>query len=288
MALNKEKNLRVFIGVTAALHLLQFIAALIVLRVKNIDAVFYVYRKYATWPEDGAPHGFTQGLSAKMPIDIGWCVCAFFLLSGVFQMILVVSDALWTRWYISVLAERGVQPLRWIEYAFSASVLIVTAAIISGVDDFHLVLLLFASNFTVMLLGLAQETRAYFFRQARGVERTWFLEYAMPHVIGWVLYGVIWEILFDKFVLAVTNRASGAKPPGYVYAFYVINLLLFSSFGVVQFAQQVISFRDGSRENVRANSIRSEYAYTALSLVTKSITAWILFGGVLAASTKVN
>ena len=289
MSKSKEQNLRVFIGVTAALHFIQFIVVVSLKYGKHLRSSFPLHVNYATWPEKlDAAKGFVNVSTGHYPVDLGWCVAAFFLLSSVFQFLSIIPF-FWNNYVRS-----GVHPLRWIEYSVSASCLILTAAVVVGIDDLHFILLFFFANFTVMMLGLIQEGRAHMYRALVEANKTKprgvfdFIEFLLPHGVGWVLYAVIWYILYDKFTLASNH---GTKhPPTIVQAFYAINLILFAGFGILQFVQMYLYYNcihDQRFGRMHVYLINCEWVYAAFSLITKTFAAWFLYAGVLATSKAV-
>lgn len=290
MSNTKEQNLRYFIAATAGLHFIQFIVAVSVKYGKNLRSTFPTHLYYAVWPDKlDAAQGFVNVSTGNYSIDLAWCVAAFFLLSSVFQLLSIVPFC-WQNYMRS-----GIHPLRWIEYSFSASCLMLTAAVIAGINDFHFVLLIFAANFTVMMLGLIQEQRAQMYRTMAELSKPKtknfvnFIEYLMPHVLGWILYAVLWYILYDKFLLA-SSHVGSKHPPGLVQAFYAFNFILFTGFGVLQFVQMFLYYnciQEQRFARMYTYMIDCEWVYATFSLVTKTFAAWFLFAGVLATSKAI-
>jgi hypothetical protein len=167
-----ETMLRIYIGVTAMLHLGGAIATLI-LMLRNTQIVPLV-RTYIMWPaEDSAASTFSFGALKATEINMGLLVLAFFLLSFFFQIITIVNIQIpgtrlklniW-KFYITKLTTQCINPFRWIEYSFSASCLFLLGSLINGVTELHHVMLIFVAMWVVMILGLVQEVVAFYLRR---------------------------------------------------------------------------------------------------------------------------
>jgi hypothetical protein len=276
-------RLRIFTGVTAMVHLGGFILTLML----NKDQTFPLYIRYMTWPaEKGDPFEFTEIRSVSLSLK--WLISAFFLLSAFFQWLpaTVMWEDMWTR-----LTEKGIQPYRWVEYSFSASCLVLVGAALDGINDLHFMLLIFGTMWTVMFLGWIQENNTYYMRTIadsmprRRAGATRWLEFLMPHLVGWVPYLFVWFALIHKF--GVANAKSSQKAPDWVIGFYIFNFLVFSSFGFNQFAQacRLRPWRTLEAQKFKDVAVFHETVYVVLSLVAKTVTAYFLFTGLLASSS---
>ena len=273
-------RLRIWILVTAAFHLIQGFIVLGTMYPKNTD--FPIVKTYASWNRNyTAGANGTRIVYASEPfgsLRLSSLLLAFFFLSALFQG---VPALFWWDHMKRLLAE-GMQPFRWFEYAFSASCMLWVAATLAGINDFYFLLVLFASNAVLMLLGLLQEQRMYMWRNMPDNENLLSVSpfaFAFPHILGWLIFLTTWSVLFDKLRLSVKHN----PVPDMVFAFYVVLFLLFASFAAVQIAQAAI-FRDRriSEERVKSVSLACEFAYTLLSLVAKTLIAWLYYGGVMA------
>lgn len=293
------QRLRIFIIIVALLHLGQFAAVLYVLRDK--DTSFPLSQTYAHWNNETASTNTTTGPIEYFSIpsgtlDLKALLASFFFLSFFFQIVSTLRDSMWNAFYRRL--EQGLQPLRWIEYAFSASCLELVICTMSGINDVHFLLILFASNFTVMLLGHIQEQASYRrLHTDHGANEIPdnFINAATPHLLGWVLFVCTWVVFFQKLLLA-QNHAHGDMPT-FVPILYGCTFVLFSSFGLTQvwwfcYTRYEIHIpclnvnpSPLHSERLRYASIRSEWIYTILSLAAKSICCWIYVMGVLAYTT---
>ena len=269
----KSLNLCLFVGIVACLHLAGFVVVLAL----NKDQVVQLYRSYITWPDDGST-AFTRGSVAATKISLKWLVAGYFFLSFFFQM----YTAIFFDGYYKRLVQKNIQPYRWIEYAFSASCLFLVAAILNGVNDYHQILTIFFASFTVMMLGLAQENWAYMIRSSE--KKASFLFFAFPHLLGWPLYTTLWAALLDQFVLAVNK--SPRDPPKWVYSFYIVEFLIFSSFGFNQFTHmlRLYNCKFDDKKKAEKIAVQAEVAYVVLSLTSKTLSGYFLTSGLLASS----
>ena len=279
-------KLRLFIGLTALIHLAGFIFVV----AKNKTQHVPLTKGYVMWPHgSNSTHTFSFGTEPATKIDMESLVGAFFLLSAIFQG---VPAILFWPYYVRNLTVKCIQPFRWVEYSFSASCLFVLGILINGVFDFYHVLVVFFAMWTVMMLGLLQEERAYTSRllihgghdQGRWV--AWeFINFVLPHLIGWALYISLWYESLDRFQLAM-KHTSPDHPPKWVVSFYYFLFSVFSSFGINQAVQMVRLFRRRKTAgSIAGIAIQHEYVYVILSAVAKTISAYFLYTGLLASSS---
>ncbi len=163
-------------------------------------------------------------------------------------------------WYVRNL-KRGINKARWIEYSFSASVMIVAIAALFGLYDIAALLLIFALNAAMILFGWMMELHN---QTTEKVNWTAFIFGSIVGIVPWIAVGIYF----------VGSVSSGEQVPGFVYAIYVSLFLFFNVFAVNQVLQyaKVGRWRD---------YVYGERAYIVLSLVAKSLLAWQVFFGTL-------
>jgi hypothetical protein len=275
-------HLRWFIGITAVLH---GIAGILTARLGK-DVVIHTSVQYHPWFEPASSEKATQ-LSLKA------LLIAFSFLSCAFQLAPVVTNQGWSTYY-RYATQLGVNPLRWIEYSFSASALTLAAQALLGETNVFMYVLTFVGTWTVMMLGLLQELSAIRDRRL-GVSASraapepasllGYLDYVLPHLIGWPFFIATWVSLITQFgaVLRYARDSNGEKAPQWVIVFFYIEFLLFSSFGVLQAVQQSLSYWYffGKRDQAKwvQTMVRCEYAYTALSAGAKMLAVGLLVVG---------
>ncbi len=244
----RYRRLRGFNVVVGLVHLVQGV----VLVALTNDLALPVL---ATFLEDdpvaqGGPG--TPELIVELPI--GLLVSAFVFLAAADHLLVAAPKIV--RWYEYKLDARS-NDARWIEYSVSSSIMIVLIAAFVGIWDLAALVAIFGVNTSMILFGLLME------RHERPGEADWraFWFGTFAGAVPWVILGAY---LF----------VPDAPIPGFVYAIYGFQLVLFWSFAVnmaLQYAQ-IGRWRD---------YVHGEYAYIVLSLVAKSLLAWLIFGNVL-------
>ncbi|MCY3412857.1 MAG: heliorhodopsin HeR [Candidatus Heimdallarchaeota archaeon] len=158
---------------------------------------------------------------------------------------------------------KNFNPLRWFEYALSSSVMIVLIAMFFGVLEIWTLVLIFVINALMNLFGFTMElVNRYRMEVDDGVSWT-------PYIFGWIAGIMPWAVIFGYMLGPNTDRDS---IPDFVWAILVVELILFMSFALTQFLQfkKVGAFKD---------YLVGEKSYQVLSLVAKTLLAWLVFGG---------
>jgi hypothetical protein len=256
-----------------------------------------LFEYWTAWPSDAdrqnaLTNKFLTGTKYAGSISLSALVAAFFFLSFGFQTIPALVTPIW-QWQLKLLVQRNVQPFRWLEYSISASVMFLIFFTLNGSQNLHLIVCVFALAFVMMMLGLVSEASAYYqrtisFLSADKIKRQ-PVDFFLPHVLGWVPFGVLWGLIYRSFVIGITRGTSGgsgdfARPPSWVYIVFASQIGIMAMFGANQLWQLVRLYRVRASDfEAQAKiALRSEYIYVALSLTAKSLLAWILFGGISA------
>ena len=186
-------------------------------------------------------------------LPIGPTVAVFLLLAAADHLLVAAPGA--QRWYTRSL-ERRSNYARWIEYSVSASIMIVLIGLFVGIRDLAAVTAIFAANTAMILFGLLME------RQQQPGRADWsaFWFGSLVGVVPWVLVGIY--------------VAGAPQVPGFVYAITATQFVLFFSFALNMALQyrQVGRWRD---------YVVGEVSYITLSLLAKSLLAWLIFANVL-------
>lgn len=184
---------------------------------------------------------------------LGALVGAFLLMSAIAHFLLA-----WplNKKYIANL-QRNYNPIRWFEYAFSSSVMIVLIAMFFSVVDVWTLFALFASNFLMNMLGLLME------KHNQTTKKTDWTAYLLGVIAG----AIPWIVITGYFL------GANGTPPTFVYVIYIVELALFNCFALVMlfYYKRWGKFKDYAF---------CERAYQILSLVAKTLLAWLVFGGV--------
>ena len=198
---------------------------------------------------------------ARLPLT--WLAALFFLCSAVAHF---GNATLWRQFYETELSKCRV-PTRWIEYFFSATIMILFLAYSVGVRDLYLLAAIGSLIATTMLFGWMCELVA-----APLDEKTWkrpLLARLAPHLAGYIPQGAAWLIMLFTFYLGPDGAS---RAPSFVFVIVWVQLALFFSFGVVQLAQQLMApewYATG------------EIAYQWLSLIAKGFLGTLLLINVL-------
>ena len=279
----KAPILRAFTACTGLVHLGSGIATLVL----NKDRKVPLFENWLAWPSSAqrqvaATNKFITGSNYAGSISFEGLVASFFFLSAIFQTVPALVTPIW-RWQLKLLFERNVQPLRWLEYSASASVMFVTFFILNGNQNVYLIVTAFALSFVMMMLGLVSEASTYFQRTveylSNGKMKRNALDYFLPHVLGWVPFGILWGLIYRSFVFGISHGSS--KPPMWVYIVFASQIGIMAAFGANQLWQLVDLFyvRASDFERQAKIALRTEYIYVTLSLTAKSMLAWVLYWG---------
>lgn len=245
----EQGRLRTLNLAAAALHVAQGIAVVVL----ATDFALPITASYLAGPP-GTPPGPATVL-ADLPT--GLAVAGFLFLS--FLAHLIVATA-WFRNYIGDLS-RQINRARWVEYSLSSTLMIIVIAQLVGITDVAALIGLAGANISMILFGWLQEK----YEVAGG--GGW-----LPFVFGCIAGLVPWLAILYYTIAP----GSHAEPPGFVYAIVVSLFLFFNVFGLNQWLQ----YRARGRF---ADYLVGERSYIILSLVAKSLLAWQVFGGTLAA-----
>ncbi len=229
------------------LHLAQAVAVLLLAS----DFAITVIASYAQGPPGTA-------LAAPEPVldvRIGLAVAAFLALAALDHL---VTATIGRRRYETDL-RRGLNAFRWVEYSFSATLMIVLIGFYNGIVEISAVFGLIGANVAMILFGWLQELMNPPGRTSTTMLPFWF---------GCVAGAAPWVAISWNLV------AAGEDVPGFVLGIFVSLFVFFMSFAVNQWLQyrQVGPWRSYAL---------GERAYLVLSLVAKSALAWQIFAGSL-------
>ena len=232
------------------LTVLHAVQAVIILVVASDFAITVT----STFPE-GPPGTRLPTPSGLFDVPIGPAI-AVFLLMAAFDHFATATFA--RRTYERDLA-RGINRFRWVEYSFSATLMVVLIGFYSGVTDITAVLAIIGANVAMILFGWLQERM-----NPPGRTTTTMMPFWFGTIAGLAPWIAIW-----------VNVIGAPEVPGFVYGIVIAELIFFFSFGLNQWLQ----YRGVGRWRDYAYG---EKTYLVLSLAAKSLLAWQIFGGSLA------
>lgn len=251
---NKLKGLNRFNLIMGGLHFIQAIAVLLLSDPeRGVVPVTLSFLK------------FDQTISKLLPaseqlftINLAWLVALFFFLSSMAHLFIAT---VYREKYESDLMK-GINKVRWFEYALSASVMMVAISLLSGIYDLSSLIMIFFLDAIMNLTGLAMEIHN------QGEKKIKWLNF----VIGCIA-GIIPWIVFGIYVYGA-RQFGGGNIPTFVYWIYVSIFIFFNSFAINMFLQY-------KKIGAWKNYLYGERAYIILSLVAKTLLAWQVFGGTL-------
>ncbi len=253
-----RNGLRKWNIVLAGLHALQGVAVLALARNATlpVNTTFLSIDELASRAVDRPV--LAEATRHLFDINLAYLVAAFFFMSAVAHGVV----ATWYRKGYESGLTHGINKARWIEYAFSASTMIVAIGLLSGVYSITALLMLFGFVAIMNLMGLAMEWRN---KDRQDVDWSNFVIGCIAGIIPWVVIGTyLWH----------ANLYGEGNVPAFVYWIYVSIFVFFNLFAINMYLQY-------KRKGKWADYLYGERAYMILSLVAKSALAWQVFAGAL-------
>ncbi|MBP7401780.1 MAG: heliorhodopsin HeR [Clostridia bacterium] len=192
-------------------------------------------------------------------LPFGVLVACFLLLSALAHFLIVMPGM--NRIYNRSI-ENGINPFRWYEYALSSSIMIVLIASVFGVYAVDTLIAVFLLNACMNMFGLLMEQM----NQGRGKGETCW----GPFVFGCLAGLGPWAIV----ALSAFGNSDLGEVPWFVFAITFSYFFFFNLFPV----NMVLQYKRIGRW---ADYRYGERGYIILSLVAKSVLAWLVFAGVM-------
>lgn len=208
----------------------------------------------ASYPT-GPPGSPAPSPSTLFDVRIGLAVAIFLFFAAADHLL---TSTLLRRSYEADL-RRGINRFRWIEYSFSATIMLILIGFYFGLTGIETVVAVIGANVAMILFGWLQERM-----NPPGRSRTTM----MPFWFG-TLAGVA------PWVAILINLVGTEQVPGFVVGIFVSLLIAFFTFGVNQWLQY-------RRIGPWRSYAFGEKTYLVLSLIAKSLLAWQIFAGSLA------
>jgi len=158
--------------------------------------------------------------------------------------------------------KKGINRVRWFEYALSSSIMIVLIAVFFGVQSFWILFLIFVSNALMNLCGLEMEELNIYTRRL-GEKVKW-----LPYYLGVIAGAVPWIVITAYFINI------GGNAPWFVYVIYGVELAFFNTFAI----NMILQYKGVGKWK---DYFYGERVYQLLSLISKTSLAWLVFIGVL-------
>jgi len=187
-------------------------------------------------------------------VELGLAAAAFLLISALAHGWVLAFFGAYMRDI-----DRQINRARWYEYALSSSVMICAIAMLFGCYDVGALVLMFCVNASMNFFGLLMEKLNPKERRATD----W-----SPFVFGCVAGAAPWAVVLLYFF----GGGNYSQIPGFVYGILFGYFLFFNTFPINMALQYA---RIGKWADYRYG----ELCYIVLSLLSKSLLAWLVFGG---------
>lgn len=159
--------------------------------------------------------------------------------------------------------QKGMNPYRWYEYAVSSSVMIFLVTFLLGIWDIWSLVMIVVLNAMMIMFGYLMEYINQYTEKT-----TW-----KPFILGCISGGTPWIVLFGYFAGAIS--AAETNPPNFVYIIIFMYFFLFNIFALNQLLQY-------KRVSKWKDYLYGERMYIVLSLIAKTLLAWVVFAGIFA------
>jgi hypothetical protein len=250
---NKYNGLRRFNLIMGFLHLLQGVLMIVL----SNDKAYPIYTSFLKF--DPTKMALVPDLKLASHLRFGPAVAVFLLLSAVAHFFLATVGY---KMYVSNLIK-GMNPVRFYEYALSSSVMIVLIGMLVGIYDLGAIILIFGINAMMNLFGNMMELHN---QHTQKTNWTSFLYGCVAGIITWI-------VIVTYFIGSLTGE--GGKPPAFVYAIIPTLFVFFNIFAV----NMVLQYK---KIGPWKDYLFGERVYIILSLTAKTVLAWIIFAGTLA------
>jgi hypothetical protein len=249
----KFTSLRRFNAIMGFLHLVQ---GVFMIAVSNATT-YPIFTNYLSF--DVATRSLKPNTQLFYELPFGPAVAMFLLISAVAHFYLATIG--YGR-YVENL-KKGMNPVRFYEYALSSSLMIVLIGMLIGLWDLGAIILIFTLNATMNLFGIMMELHN---QHTKKTDWTAF-------IYGCVAGFVPWVVIALYFVGAVNS--GDAKPPAFVYTIVPTLFVFFNIFAI----NMVLQYK---KVGPWKDYLYGERAYIILSLLAKSVLCWLIWTGTLA------
>lgn len=251
-------KLRKYNIIAAVLHFVQAVAMLVLgLSVENFRnyklPVRIYYLAMTTDPVSGKEY-LDQAHRDIGNVELAPLVSMFFFLSALFHTLVV-----WREKSYHEYLNQECNPYRWIEYSISSSLMIWLIAMLFGVYDVSLLIAIFVMNAVMNACGHMMEIL-----NDRTKPLNWF-----PFHLGSLLGATTWAIVVIYFL----GSGPSDEIPNFVYGILASYFFFFNTFPI----NMILQYK---RVGKWDDYCFGEFMYIVLSLASKTLLGWLVFGGV--------
>ena len=258
LAEDRARSLFRWNAVLAVLHGVQGLLILALSFAKDPMVTSPVVSSYLTF--DSVTETLVPAQRALFELPIGPAVALFLFMSAIAHFLLA-----WPlrSWYERRLAA-GIQPMRWLEYSLSSSVMIIIIASLSGIQEIGTLVAIFGVNAAMNLFGWSMESAN------QGRPKTQW-----NHYVFGVVAGIVPWIVITIALWSAATEPGAAAIPGFVWAIFISLFISFNIFAITMILQygKIGRWKD---------YLVGEKTYMFMSLFAKTILAWQVFAGTLA------
>lgn len=244
-------SLRKFNLIMAGLHAAQAVAIAVLSKTFSLP----ISGSYLQF--NNATQSLQPATTTLFNLSLPTLLVIFFALSAVAHLIIAT---VYNKRYNAGL-KVGINKARWIEYALSASTMMVAIALLVGIYDFVSLVMIFVLTAVMNLCGLIMEVHN------QTTKKTNWLCYwigCLAGIVPWFAIAFYMWLGADK----------GSAAPTFVYWIFVSIFIFFNCFAI----NMVLQYK---KIGPWKNYLYGERAYIILSLVAKSLLAWQVFAGTL-------
>jgi hypothetical protein len=250
---NKYRGLRRFNLVMGFMHLVQGILMIVL----SNDKAYPIYTSFLKF--DLSKMTLVPDLKLAYELRFGPAVAVFLLISAVAHFFLATIGY---KLYVNNL-RKGMNPVRFYEYALSSSVMIVLIGMLVGIYDLGSIILIFGINAMMNLFGIMMELHN---QHTQKTNWSAFIYGSVAGIFPWI-------VIVIYFIGSITGE--GGEPPAFVYAIIPTLFVFFNIFAV----NMVLQYKKVGKWK---DYLYGERVYIILSLAAKTVLAWIIFAGTLA------
>jgi len=254
--MNEEKKFMGLRRFNLGMGFLHLVQGILMIALSN-DKAYPIYTSFLKF--DLTKMALVPDLKLTSELRFGPAVAVFLLISAVAHFFLATVGY---KLYVSNL-KKGMNPVRFYEYALSSSVMIVLIGMLVGIYDLGAIILIFGINAMMNLFGIMMELHN---QNTQKTDWTAFIYGSVAGIIPWI-------VIVIYFIGSLTGE--GGKPPAFVYAIIPTLFVFFNIFAV----NMVLQYK---KVGPWKDYLFGERVYIILSLAAKTVLAWIIFAGTLA------
>jgi len=261
MADTSFKKLRSFNLVMGCLHLLQGVIMLVLATTvisKITEFKPQITQIYLSYNQQ------TQSLETAsrelFQLPFGILVAAFLLISAVAHALISIPNKLNSKYNSDL--EKGINRFRWFEYALSSSVMLVLISTLFGIYDISSLILIFVLNASMNFFGLLMEELN---PKGSTGKTKW-----SPFVLGSLAGIAPWIVI----LIYMFGTGNFDLVPWFVWAIVITYFVMFNTFPI----NMILQYKKVGKWK---NYLYGERVYIVLSLVAKTLLAWLVFFGAM-------